>query len=147
MGPPQAFWPLTGPGSGAQPRQKMDQPRPERGEDRRKFPRGGRRTEDRPGFTPLVMVIDPDPDRRHISEAILAKLRFAVAPVESVDKALAVMRSLAPAAIVGHADDLQRLRNVLPLETIPFVAVSDEMAGTDQLVQVVRAALKAAPQT
>ena len=95
----------------------------------------------------MVVVIDNDATRLDVSETILAKLRFAVAPVESVDKALAVMRSLAPAAIVGHADDLQRLRNVLPLETIPFVAVSDEMAGTDQLVQVVRAALKAAPQT
>src|SRR5580765_4139717 len=116
----------------------MDQTRPTRGSDRRKYPRGGRRTEDRPGFTPLVMVIDPDPDRRHISEAILAKLRFAVAPVESVDKALSVIRSLAPAAIVGHADDLQRMRNVLPLETIPFIAVSDEMARTDKLVQLVR---------
>src|SRR5262245_50673525 len=83
----------------------MDQPKHLRGIDRRKFPRGGRRVDDRPGFTPLVMVIDPDPDRRHISEAILAKLRFAVAPVESVDKALSVIRSLAPAAIVGHADD------------------------------------------
>jgi len=92
------------------------------------------------------MVIDPDPDRRHISEAILAKLRFAVAPVESVDKALSVIRSLAPAAIVGHADDLQRMRNVLPLETIPFIAVSDEMARTDKLVQLVRAALRSAQQ-
>jgi len=59
---------------------------------------------------------------------------------------LSVIRSLAPAAIVGHADDLQRLRNVLPLETIPFVAVTDEMARTDQLVYVVRAALRAAHQ-
>jgi len=122
----------------------MDQDRPERGPDRRKFPRGGRRTEDRQGFTPLVMVIDHDPNRRDLSEAILAKLRFAVAPVESVDKAISVIRSLAPAAIVGHADDLQRLRNVLPLETIPFVAVTDEMARTDKLVDVVRAALRAA---
>ena len=125
----------------------MNQPRPTRGSDRRKFPRGGRRAEDRTGFTPLVLVIDPDPERRDISEAILARLRFAVAPVESVDRALSVIRSLAPAAIVGHADDLQRLRNVLPLETIPFVAVTDEMARTDQLVYVVRAALRGVHQT
>src|ERR1051325_7405565 len=102
----------------------MDELRPQRGPDRRKFPRGGRRDEDKPGFTPLVMVIDHDPNRRDVSEAILAKLRFAVAPVESVEKAVSVIRALAPAAIVGPADDLQRLRNTLPLETIPLVPVT-----------------------
>jgi hypothetical protein len=87
------------------------------------------------------MVIDRDPSRRDISEAILAKLRFAVAPVESVEKAVSVIRALAPAAIVGHADDLVKLRAELPLETIPLVAVTDAMARTDQLIQLVRAAL------
>ena len=116
--------------------------RPQRGPDRRKHPRGGRRDEDTQGFTPLVMVIDRDPNRRDISEAILAKLRFAVAPVESVQKALSVIRALAPAAIVGHADEIRQLRAALPLETIPFVAVTDEMARTDQLIDVVRAALR-----
>ena len=116
--------------------------RQQRGPDRRKNPRGGRREEDSQGFTPLVMVIDKDPNRRDVSEAILAKLRFAVAPVESVEKAISVIRALAPAAIVGPADDLEKLRNALPLETIPLVAVTDAMARTDQLIQVVRAALR-----
>ncbi|HYM24375.1 MAG TPA: hypothetical protein VEU08_14260 [Vicinamibacterales bacterium] len=120
----------------------MSQDRQQRGPDRRRHPRGGRRGEDKPGFTPLVMVIDPDPNRRDISEAILAKLRFAVAPVESVEKGVSVIRALAPAAIVGHAEDLERLRAALPLESIPLVAVTDAMARTDQLAQVVRAALR-----
>jgi hypothetical protein len=120
----------------------MSDSRQQRGPDRRKNPRGGRREEDRQGFTPLVMVIDKDPNRRDVSEAILAKLRFAVAPVETVDKAISVIRALAPAAVVGPADDLEKLRNALPLETIPLVAVTDAMARTDQLIQVVRAALR-----
>ena|SRR5579862_2418388 len=120
----------------------MEQPKHPRGPDRRSQPRGGRRDEDTQGYTPLVMVIDHDPGRRDISEAILAKLRFAVAPVESVEKAVAVIRSLAPAAVVGHADDLAKLHAALPLETIPRVVVTDDMARTDQLVRVVRAALR-----
>ena len=120
----------------------MENPKHERGPDRRRHPRGGRRDEDKHGHTPLVMVIDHDPGRRDISEAILAKLRFAVAPVESVEKAISVIRSLAPAAIVGHADDLAKLHAALPLETIPRIVVTDEMARTDQLIQVVRAALR-----
>lgn len=120
----------------------MDQPRHPRGPDRRRQPRGGRRDEDKKGYTPLVMVIDHDPGRRDISEAILAKLRFAVAPVESVEKAVSVIRALAPSAIVGHADDLEKLHAALPLETIPRVAVTDDMARTDKLIEVVRAALR-----
>ena len=121
----------------------MDQLKTKRGPDRRRFPRGGRRDEDTPGLTPLVMVIDHDPSRRDISEAILLKLRFAVAPVESVEKALAVVHSLSPAAIVGQADDLDALRGKLPSPSIPLVPVTHEMARTDELVMVVRRALRA----
>ena len=142
MGPPQAFWPLTGPGSGAQPRQKMDQPRPERGEDRRKFPRGGRRTEDRPGFTPLVMVIDPDPDRRHISEAILAKLRFAVAPFATVEKAIAAMGALRPEIVVARVDCVNELRDRLPVDrdgrAIPLLPLTAELTEPSALVEALR---------
>ncbi|HEY6213005.1 MAG TPA: hypothetical protein VIW45_12010 [Vicinamibacterales bacterium] len=123
----------------------MDELRPQRGPDRRKHPRGGRREEDKAGFTPLVMVIDHDPNRRDVSEAILAKLRFAVAPVESVEKAIAVIRALSPAAIVGPAEDLAKLRAALPLPSTPLIPVTDAMARTDELIQVVRAALRVSP--
>ena len=39
----------------------------------------------------MIVVIDDDPRRRDISEAILAKLRFAVAPFESADQAISAM--------------------------------------------------------
>ena len=54
----------------------------ERGPDRRRQPRGGRRPTDVEGYAPLVFVIDPRPSGRDACEAILAKLRFAVDYVE-----------------------------------------------------------------
>ena len=46
---------------------------------------------------------DDDSRRRDISEAILAKLRFAVAPFESVDTAIAAMPALRPEVVVARA--------------------------------------------
>ena len=40
------------------------------------------------------------------------------------------------------ADDLAKLHAALPLETIPRVEVTDDMARTDRLIEVVRAALR-----
>src|SRR5438128_10901430 len=80
------------------------------GPDRRKSPRGGRRATDQPGYSPLVLVVDVDPRGRETCETILAKLRFAVAPVESADKAIDVMAGLRPDVIVTRERDAQRLR-------------------------------------
>ena len=78
--------------------------------DRRQNARGGRRADDRDGYAPMVVVIDVDATRLDISEAILAKLRFAVAPFDSVDKALAAMRALRPEIIVAREDAAKELR-------------------------------------
>jgi FixJ family two-component response regulator len=98
--------------------------------DRRRFARGGRREGDRPGFAPMVVVIDRDARRRDISEAILAKLRFAVAPFESADKALAAMHALRPEAVVARADAVEELRGRLPNDrdgrTIPLLPITDD---------------------
>src|SRR5579884_3584471 len=68
--------------------------------DRRRAPRGGRRPGDQAGFAPLVMVIDADDRRRDLTDAILAKLRFAVAPVASIEKAIAIAHAMPPSVIV-----------------------------------------------
>jgi hypothetical protein len=112
--------------------------------DRRKHPRGGRRPDDRPGFSPLVMVLDADHQRRELTEAILAKLQFAVAPVDALDKALTIAHALRPAAIVCSPAEAAQVREGLSVP-IPVVPVAADVAVTDALVEVVRAALRSAP--
>jgi DNA-binding NtrC family response regulator len=101
--------------------------------DRRRFARGGRREGDREGFSPMVVVIDGDARRRDISEAILAKLHFAVAPFESAEKALAAMHALRPEAIVARADAAEQLRGRLPNDrdgrAIPMLPIADDAAA------------------
>jgi DNA-binding NtrC family response regulator len=119
--------------------------------DRRRQPRGGRRRADREGFAPLVFVVDDDARRRDISEAILAKLRFAVAPFESVDKAISVMQALRPAVVVARADLVDRLRASLPRDaqnrSIPLVPIPDDLQSAEPLVEAVRQVLRERRET
>jgi CheY-like chemotaxis protein len=114
-----------------------------RGHDRRRHARGGRRPEDRPGHTPLVMVVDADERRRDLTEAILARLRFAVAPVDSVEKAIAIAHALRPSVIVCSPDHADHLRSRLTTDA-PIVEVPAAMAVTDRLLELVRSALRSA---
>jgi len=111
--------------------------------DRRKQSRGGRRTGDRPGFAPLVLVADEDASSRDMCETILAKLHFAVAPVDSIDKAVSVVGTLRPDVIVVHAKDTAALERAAWPSGVPFVAVTDEMKDPDLLVEAIRRALRA----
>ena len=111
---------------------------------RRRHPRGGRRSTDVPGHSPMVLVVDEDPNARDNVEAVLSKLRFAVAPVESVDRAIAVTRALRPAVIVAREKDVLDLRHRAFQSTpIPIVATTTEIATADALVEAVRLALRA----
>ena len=65
------------------------------GADRRHRSRGGRRTSDQTGFAPLVLLVDEDADSGARCEAILAKLRFAVAR-PYLSEATRVMDALRP---------------------------------------------------
>jgi len=115
--------------------------------DRRRQPRGGRRAGDRPGYAPLVLVIDGEVARRDITEAILARLHFAVAPVETADKALALMQAIRPELIVSPEREAPRLRNAGPLDRngtpIPIVAIADANRDPDAFIETIRAALRA----
>jgi hypothetical protein len=90
--------------------------------------------DDSAGFSPLVLVADEDPDSRVICEAILAKLRFAVAPVDSVDKAVTVIATLRPDVIVAHARDTMPLQRAAWPSGVPFVAVTDNLREPEALV-------------
>jgi CheY-like chemotaxis protein len=94
------------------------------------------------GYTPLILVFDPDTNRRDTVDAALAKRQFAVAPVASIEQALDVTRGLRPEAVICRPNDFQTLRETLPLDRTPLVAVSDSFARNGQLVEVVRTALR-----
>ena len=117
------------------------------GPDRRRLARGGRRPGDRTGFTPMIVVIDKDTRRREISETILAKLRFAVAPFASVEEAISAMRGLLPEAVVAREDAASAIREHLSSDrsgrTIPLLAVTDDLASPEALVEALRRLLRA----
>ena len=108
--------------------------------DRRRHSRGGRPPPDRPGATPLVVVADEEPGSRTTCETILAKLNFAVAPVESVAKALEVMTALRPEVVVAKVRDAEPLKKQ---SLAPVVVVTDAMGDPDILVEAIRQALRA----
>ena len=116
--------------------------------DRRRLARGGRRPGDSGGFTPMIVVIDEDTGRREISEAILAKLRFAVAPFASVEQALAAMRGLLPEAVVARPEAADAIREHLASDrigrTIPLLSVTPDLASPEALVQALRRLLRTA---
>ena len=92
-------------------------------------------------------MVDGEVARRDATEAILARLHFAVAPVETADKALALMQAIRPELIVAPEYDAPRLRRVAPSDRngnpIPIVTMSDDNRDPDLLIDAIRAALRA----
>jgi hypothetical protein len=88
------------------------------------------------------MVVESDADRRDVTEAILATSRFAVAPVESIEGALAICRALAPTVIVCHEAEAWRLREgLLPL-VIPMVTTTARPEPDHELIERIRVAIR-----
>jgi hypothetical protein len=112
--------------------------------DRRREPRGGRRPDDRSGFAPLVLVADEDAASGDMCEALLATLRFAVARVDSVDKAVAVISTLLPDVIVARGRDVSPLQRAAWPSGVPFVTVTDGLSEPDALLEAIRSALRSA---
>lgn len=112
------------------------------GPDRRREPRGGRRPSDRAGFAPLVLVADEDSESGDVCEALLATLRFAVARVDSVDKAVAVIGTLLPDVIVARARDVSPLQRAAWPSGVPFVTVTDGLRDPAALLDAIRQAIR-----
>ena len=95
----------------------------------------------------MIVVVDGDAQRREISETILAKLRFAVAPFASAEQAISAMRGLLPGAVVAHEDAAAEIRQHLASDrsgrTIPLLAVTPDLATPDALVEALRRLLRA----
>ena len=94
----------------------------------------------------MIVVIDGDSGRRDLAETILAKLRFAVAPFESVEQALSAMRALIPEAVVAREDAAKGIRGLMPNDrrgrAIPLLAVTDDLAAPDALADALRRLLR-----
>jgi PleD family two-component response regulator len=112
--------------------------------DRRKQSRGGRRPHDRPGYAPLILVADEESQSLEMCEAILAKLHFAVAPVNSVAKAVAVIETLRPDVIVAHAKDVMPLQRAAWPSGVPFVTVTEALRDPNALLEAIRSAIRTA---
>lgn len=115
--------------------------------DRRRFARGGRRPYDRDGFSPLILVADEDGNSGARCEAILAALKFAVAPARSIDEALIVMRALRPNLVVARVSDPARLEaGMRAMETsasVPLLLVTDDLLPPEKLIAEIRRMLGA----
>jgi len=118
-----------------------------RNSDRRKVARGGRRPTDKTGFAPLILVADEDDESGQMCEVILAKLRFAVARVDSLDKAIDVLPSLRPDVIVARARDVSPLQRAAWPSGVPFVSVTDEIRGHDARGDAIRRAIRNGTRT
>ena len=114
-----------------------------RGPDRRKMPRGGRRADDVAGFAPLVMVVGQGETAVAQSEAVLARLKFAVTTSGTVDEALRVMAGIRPDVVVAEPEAASRIRLEAP-EYVPVVEMNGDMRlDPDALVEGIREAIRA----
>ena len=108
--------------------------------DRRRQPRGGRREGDREGFAPLVLLIGNGTDITQQSEAILAKLRFAVSTSDSLEHALRVLPELRPDLVIAQEQDEAQIRAVA---SVPVVVMK---TGTvESLIEDVLRTVRARP--
>jgi len=117
--------------------------------DRRRTARGGRRPDDLQGYAPLVLVADDDKDSGSRCEAILAKLRFAVAPAHTADEAVRVMQVLRPNIVVAHLKDESKLRRKMESEPamagVPILSLNDDTKDPETLVEAIRRVLRMTP--
>ena len=87
------------------------------------------------------MVVEPDATLRTLTDVVLAMGHFAVAPVASVNGALAVCRGLMPAVIVCDAADVARLREGLGPLIVPIVPSTPDEGAPGGLIERIRRAL------
>lgn len=113
--------------------------------DRRRTPRGGRRPTDPQGYSPLVLVADDDADSGARCVAILARLRFAVAPAHSLEEAIKVMETLRPNLIVARLKDEPALRAQMAsnpaIGQIPLITLTAENDAPQLMIEAIREAL------
>jgi CheY-like chemotaxis protein len=97
------------------------------------------------GYSPLILVADDDANSGARCVAILARLRFAVAPAHSVEEAVKVMQSLHPTLIVARLRDEPALRAHMAADPeigdIPLLTLTPENDAPQLLIEAIREAL------
>jgi hypothetical protein len=113
-----------------------------RGPERRRQPRGGRRATDVAGFAPLVLVLGRGESAVEQAEAVLARLKFAVTTTGTVEEALRILESIRPDVVVAEPEAASRIRLEWP-EHVPVVEMNGELRGNaDALVEAIREAIR-----
>jgi hypothetical protein len=114
-----------------------------RGPDRRRVPRGGRRATDVAGSAPLVLVLGRGEAAVAQAETVLARLKFAVTTTGTVEEALRIMEGIRPDVVVAEPEAASRVRLEWP-EHVPVVEMNGEMRDNpDALVEAIREAIRA----
>ena len=109
--------------------------------DRRRAPRGGRRSHDQAGTTPLILVVGHGGAPHRESETILRELKFAVAPAADLDEAIRVVEGLHPDLVVAQHEEAARLRASTSVD-VPVVEYDGGAQDTQDLVERVRQAIR-----
>ena len=99
------------------------------------------------GYSPLILVADDDANSGARCVAILARLRFAVAPAHSVDEARQGHgRSLHPNLIVARLKDEPALRAQMAADPaigdIPILTLTAENEAPQLMIEDIRRALR-----
>jgi CheY-like chemotaxis protein len=91
-------------------------------------------------------VADDDANAGAHCVAILARLRFAVAPAHSVDEAIKVMTSLHPTLVVSRLKDeaglRQQMANQPDIGAIPVLALTPENDEPQLMIEEIRRVLR-----
>ena len=114
-----------------------------RGPERRRQSRGGRRSTDVAGFAPLVLVLGRGENVVAQAEAVLARLKFAVTTTGTVEEALRILEGIRPDVVVAEPEAASRIRLEWP-EHVPVVEMSGELReNPETLVEAIRQAIRA----
>ena len=93
----------------------------------------------------MILVADDDANSGARCVAILARLRFAVAPAHSVEEAVKVMEALRPNLIVARLKDEPALRAQMSanpaIGDIPLLTLTEENDAPQLLIEAIRKAL------
>jgi CheY-like chemotaxis protein len=109
--------------------------------DRRRVPRGGRRTSDRSGLHPTILLADSYEGARRPCARYLDRYRFQVAEVADGEQALSFITALAPHIILADSSLpampawrlTQWLAQSWRTRSIPVIVMTSEVEPDDDL--------------